>query len=55
MLEFHIYGCIPLVVVDVVIDIVRDVVDDYVMIVFVINIIVYQHILSINELERGSK
>ena len=55
MLEFHIYRGIPFVIVDVVINVVWDVIDDYVMVVFIINTIVYQHEISINELERGSK
>ena len=55
MLELHINGGIPFIVVNVVIDIVRDVVDDYVMIVFVVNIVVYKHVISINEMGRGSK
>lgn len=55
MLEFHIYRGIPLVIVNVVINVIRDVVDDYVVVVFVVNIVVYKHEISINEMERGSK
>ena len=55
MLEFHINGSIPFVVVNVVIDVIGDVVDDYIMVVFVVNIVIYQHEISINEIERGSK
>ena len=55
MLEFHINRGIPFIIIKIVIDIIGDVIDDYVVIVFVINIIVYKHMISINEIERGSK
>lgn len=55
MLELHINTGIPLIVVNVVINIVRDVVDDYAVVIFIVNIVIYKHALSINEMERGSK
>ena len=55
MLEFHINRGIPLIIIKIIINVIRDVVDDYVMIVFIVNIVIYQHKTSINEIERGSK
>ena len=55
VLELHVNGGISLIVVDVVIDVVRYVVDNYVVFVFVIDIVVNKHEISINEMKRGSK
>ena len=43
MLEFHIDGSIPLIIIDIVKDIVGNVVNDYIMIVFIKNAVVYKH------------
>jgi hypothetical protein len=50
MLEFHVDGIVPFIIINVIKNIVGYVVDDYIVVVFVVDTVIDQHWFTINEI-----